>query len=167
MKKIILLILLIGGCQKELNISEFSSDYLDYEPELRIEAIIFPSDSSAIVRIDRSFSLMDESLYDCRDNDFGIISLNECNTLDGIWHGEEGVDLVADCGNWNPLLHDVGSDGILSDGDEDIKVDADGSEGNGLPDCGEPNVDNYVEILPEIHLDGCEVKISKVKMNLL
>ena len=73
------------------------------------------------------------------------------------------MDLVADCGNWNPLLHDVGSDGILSDGDEDVELDPDGSEGNGLPDCGEPNVDNYVEILPEIHLDGCEVKIGKIK----
>ena len=55
MKKNIFLILLIWACQKELNISEFSNDYLDYESELRIEAVILPSDSSAIVRIDRSF----------------------------------------------------------------------------------------------------------------
>ena len=61
MKKIILLILLIVGCEKELNISEFSNDYSGYEPELRIEAVILPSDSSAIVRIDRSFSLMDDN----------------------------------------------------------------------------------------------------------
>ena len=157
MKKNIFLILLIWGCQKELNISEFSNDYLDYEPELRIEAVILPSDSSAIVRIDRSFLLTDKELYDCRDNDFGTISLDECNAVGGIWHGEESVDLIADCGDWNPFLHDVGSDGDLS------IVDTDGSDGNGSPDCGEPNVDNYVEILPEIHLNGCEVKIGKIK----
>ena len=42
-------------CEKELNISEFIDDYNLYTPELRIEALILPNDSTAIVRIDRSF----------------------------------------------------------------------------------------------------------------
>lgn len=37
--------------------------------------------------------------------------------------------------NWNPALHDVGSDGVANTND------ADGTEGNGTPDVGEPNVD--------------------------
>ena len=41
MKKIMLLILLIGGCQKELNISEFSNDYLDYMMMQKISSVIF------------------------------------------------------------------------------------------------------------------------------
>ena len=102
-------------CQKDLDITEFSKDFSDYKPELRIEALILPGDSTAIVRIDKSFLITDTELYDCRDNDFGEISLDSCNTIEeGIWHGKEGIDTIADCGNWNPLLHDVGSDGKTS-----------------------------------------------------
>tara|TARA_B100000959_G_scaffold270736_1_gene317996 strand:+ start:876 stop:1277 length:402 start_codon:yes stop_codon:yes gene_type:complete len=129
MKKIFILFLFILACQKEINISEFSDDYLEYEPELRIEAIIMPADLTAIVRIDRSFLITDGELYDCLDNDFGTISLEDCNQENGIWHGVEGVDLIADCGNWDIMLHDLGADGILSIGDDNIDADADGSEG--------------------------------------
>jgi hypothetical protein len=38
--------------------------------------------------------------------------------------------------NWNVFTDDVGSDGLADTGD------ADGTEGNGLPDAGEPNVDD-------------------------
>ena len=27
---------------------------------------------------------------------------------------QEGIDTIADCGNWNPFLHDIGSDGEMS-----------------------------------------------------
>ena len=163
MKKIFISFLFILACQKEIDISEFSGDYLEYEPELRIEGVIMPTDLTAIVRIDRSFLITDSELYDCRDNDFGTISLDDCNMVNGIWHGEEGVDLVADCGNWDIMIHDIGADGISSIGEDDIEADIDGSEGNGKPDCGEPNVDNYVEILPDIHIEDCDVSIMKNK----
>ena len=170
-----LLLIFILTCQKDLDITEFSKDFSDYKPELRIEALILPGDSTAIVRIDKSFLITDTELYDCRDNDFGEISLDSCNTIEGIWHGKEGIDTIADCGNWNPLLHDVGSDGKTSvdannDGKYedwgDIAPDDDGTENNGSPDCGEPNVDNYAEILPSIHNYQCDVSIKKISDNL-
>ena len=123
--------LLFLSCSKELNISEFSDDFAGYESELRIEAIILPTESTALVRIDRSILINDSQLYNCDD----------------------------DNGNWDPLIDDVGSDGVDSV-EEGIPVDSDGSEGNGQPDCGEPNVDEYDEILDKIHVDGCNVSIS-------
>ncbi len=169
-----LLLIFILTCQKDLDITEFSKDFSDYKPELRIEALILPGDSTAIVRIDKSFLITDTELYDCRDNDFGEISLDSCNTIEGIWHGKEGIDTIADCGNWNPFLHDIGSDGKMSidengdgkyKGSEDIAPDDDGTENNGSPDCGEPNVDNYAEILPGIHDSLCDVSINKISDN--
>ena len=46
----------------------------------------------------------------------------------------------------------------------DIAPDKDGTENNGIPDCGEPNVDGYTEILPSIHDSTCTV--SMIKTNL-
>ena len=174
-RRYFLLFIFILACKKDLDITEFSSDFSDYKPELRIEALILPGDSTAIVRIDKSFLITDTELYDCRDNDFGEISLDSCNTIEGIWHGKEGIDIIADCGNWNPFLHDIGSDGEMSidengdgkyEGEEDIAPDDDGTENNGSPDCGEPNVDNYAEILPGIHNYQCDVSIKKISDNL-
>ena len=174
-RRYFLLFIFILACQKDLDITEFSSDFSDYKPELRIEALILPGDSTAIVRIDKSFLITDTELYDCRDNDFSEISLDSCNTIEGIWHGQEGTDTIADCGNWNPFLHDIGSDGEMSidengdgkyEGEEDIAPDDDGTENNGSPDCGEPNVDNYAEILPGVHNSLCDVYINKISVNL-
>ena len=105
--KYLLFFIYILACQKDLDITEFSSDFSDYTPELRIEALILPADSTAIIRIDKSFLITDTKLYDCRDNDFGEISLDSCNTIEGTWHGIEGTDIIADCGNWDPFLHDI------------------------------------------------------------
>ena len=88
-RRYFLLFLFILACKKDLDITEFSSDFSDYKPELRIEALILPGDSTAIVRIDKSFLITDTELYDCRDNDFGEISLDSCNTIEGIWHGKK------------------------------------------------------------------------------
>jgi len=173
-RRYFLLFIFILACKKDLDITEFSSDFESYKPELRIEALILPGDSTAIVRIDKSFLITDSALYDCRDNDFGEISLDSCNTIEGTWHGIEGIDIIADCGNWNPFLHDIGSDGTMSidengdgkyKGSEDIAPDDDGTENNGSPDCGEPNVDNYAEILPGIHDSLCDVSINKISDN--
>ena len=73
MKKYHLLVFFILlGCRQELDIADFSDDFSYYEPELRIEALILPHDSTAIVRIDRSFLLSDTVPYACVDNNFGI-----------------------------------------------------------------------------------------------
>ncbi|SVE22280.1 uncharacterized protein METZ01_LOCUS475134, partial [marine metagenome] len=171
-----LLTLLLFSCRKELDISDFSFNYAGYEPELRIEALILPHDSTAIVRIDKSYMINDVELYDCRDNDYGSIPKDSCESIDNaIWHGNEG-EINADCGDWNPFIHDIGSDGIAandanSDGDYedfgDVAPDEDGTENNGLPDCDEPNVDDYSEILPFVHNNSCEVKIIKNDNNNL
>jgi hypothetical protein len=156
---IIISLLFLTSCEKELLITEFSEDFSNYEPELRIEALILPTEKTAIVRVDRSVLITDTSLYDCIDND----------------------------GDWNPLIHDVGIDGKIGDGtdddgdcgdcafnDEECKIacreeDSIG-ENNGVPDCNEPNVDNYNEFLSNIHIspdedgnNGCIV--SMINMN--
>ncbi|SVB29772.1 uncharacterized protein METZ01_LOCUS182626, partial [marine metagenome] len=136
--------------------------------------LIIPHDSTAIVRIDKSFLINDTELYDCRDNDFGYISEDSCQTIDGaFWHGDEN-ELEADCGDWNQFIHDLGSDGTEStdnnsDGDYrdfgDIAPDEDGTENNGIPDCDEPNVDSYTEILPSIHDSTCTVSMMKTNID--
>jgi len=42
-------------------------------------------------------------------------------------------------GDWDPSVDDVGSDGVGKDDANYIRPDADGTEGNGIPDQGEPN----------------------------
>ena len=171
MKKVyILFLLIILGCKKELDIEDFSFNFSSYKSEIRIEALILPADSTAIVRIDKSVLINDTDLYDCIDNDYGTISLDSCNSIsEAIWHGVEG-DLIADCGDWNPLIHDLGTDGKAAQDNNgngkftdfgDTAPDEDGSEGNGVPDCGEPNVDSFEEILPNIHEKSCKVEVYK------
>ena len=70
---VILIAIIIFSCQKDLDINEFSDDFGDYQQELRIEALILPTDNTAIIRIDRS-SRLDEGLnndgiYNCLDDD--------------------------------------------------------------------------------------------------
>ena len=69
MQKKIIILLLILGCKKELDITQFADDFSFYDQELRIEAIILSNDSSAIVRIDKTFLITDSELYDCIDDD--------------------------------------------------------------------------------------------------
>jgi len=174
---IIIGLLTIFSCQKDLSITEFSDDFSNYEPELRIEAIILPTENTALVRIDKSVLITDISMYDCIDNDYGRISLEECENLGGYWHGSPD-STIANCGDWDPLLHDIGIDGKIGDGDDDNGNCEDCSlgddecqincreedsigENNGLPDCNEPNVDNYSEFLPNIHQNDCIVSMTK------
>ena len=175
MRKIhILFLFLLLGCRKDLNIEDFSFNFSNYKPELRIEALILPTDSTAIIRIDKSVSINDTNLYLCVDNDYGTISKDSCSSItDAIWHGNNG-DLIADCGDWNPLIHDLGVDGQSAKDNNgngkftdfgDTAPDEDGSEGNGIPDCGEPNVDSFGEILPNIHEKSCKVEVVKVNIN--
>lgn len=75
--------------------------------------------------------LVDES----RDNDAGTLVFSPCGNYGEPaehWSGDEDCD-------WNPLIDDVGSDGIGPEQEGYPGPDADGSEGNGMPDQGEPN----------------------------
>lgn len=117
------LLLLFSGCEKELNIANFADEYGDYQPELRIEAIldvVEPWDS--IVRIDRTILVTDTVIFNGRDDD----------------------------GDWDPLTDDVGEDGFRAD-PEGFGPPKDEGEGNGRPDPGEPHVDELDEILPQLH----------------
>ena len=175
-----LILLFLTSCTKELDISEFSNDFIDYAPELRIEALILPSENTAVVRIDRSVLINDTLIYNCRDDDFGEISQDSCNTLSGIWHGNE-LDEIADCGDWDPLIHDIGEDGKEGDPTDENQncttedyADCEASddcdkpdclledsigENNGIPNCGEPNVDETDEIIKNLHIEDCSIKI--------
>jgi len=66
---IISLIFIFFSCEKELDINDFSDDFSFYEPELRIEAIIYPSQNTALVRVDKSIRIDEADLFDCIDND--------------------------------------------------------------------------------------------------
>ena len=127
---ILLILILFLGCEKELDINDFADDFANYEQELRIEALILPAKNSAIVRIDRTIPINESELYNCIDDD----------------------------GDWDITTDDLGEDGVAADPDNGIELDA--GEGNGVPDCGEPHVDEYSEILPEIHISNCTVSIS-------
>ncbi|MBN1996791.1 hypothetical protein JW935_04505 [candidate division KSB1 bacterium] len=50
------------------------------------------------------------------------------------WSGDEDAD-------WDPRYHDTGSDGLLPGEEGYPGPDSDGTEGNGVPDDGEPNFD--------------------------
>ena len=83
-----ILLIIVGllsnySCEKELSITEFSDDFSNYEPELKIEALILPTENTAIVRVDKSVLIMDTSLYDCIDNDYGRTTEQECMDLEG------------------------------------------------------------------------------------
>jgi len=183
---LVFLVLLFGySCKKELLITEFSDDFSNYESELRIEAVIFPAENTAIVRVDKSFTLMDTILYNCIDDDYGRITEQECIYLEGFWHGDAD-STIANCGDWNPDIHDIGIDGVKGDpsdddgdcddcsyGDsicqENCRTEDSIGENNGVPDCNEPNVDNYNELLPNINIQdgGCDIRITKINSESL
>ena len=183
-KKLLIIVglLSIYSCQKELSITEFSDDFSNYEPELKIEALILPTENTAIVRVDKSVLITDISLYNCIDNDYGSKTEEECDNIGGYWHGTIDSTL-ASCGDWNPLIHDVGIDGEIGDpADDDGDCDSCSAtntqcqencrdedsigENNGVPDCNEPNVDNYNELLPNIHENGCIISMTKINSDL-
>lgn len=67
------------------------------------------------------------------------------NPLDDLDNDEDGMidesqsDGIDNDGDWDIYVDDIGSDGIGPNFGEYIGPDADGTEGNGLPDPGEPN----------------------------
>lgn len=67
------------------------------------------------------------------------------NPLDSQDNDEDGMvdesqdDGIDNDGDWDPYVDDTGSDGIGINFGEYTGPDADGTEGNGIPDIGEPN----------------------------
>lgn len=68
------------------------------------------------------------------ENDASPYMMNRYGQAKSHWSGDED-------GDWNPDFHDTGSDGLLPGEEEYSGPDTDGTEGNGLPDDGEPNFD--------------------------
>lgn len=120
-----LIILFLFACTEEYSIAEFADEFSDYESELRIEAILHPNDfMNSIVRIDKTLLVTDTSLFNDIDDNGNWTSYTDENG-NGQW--DEG----------EPLNDDIGGN--------------DGGKGNGIPDPGEPNVDEISEILPFVH----------------
>ena len=51
-----------------MDITEFTDQYEVFNPELRVEALMLPQDSTAIIRIDKTIAIDDASLFDCIDD---------------------------------------------------------------------------------------------------
>jgi hypothetical protein len=82
--------------------------------------------------------LNDPLIDERRDNDAGQLITSWVKSPDGTpklvthWSGDED-------GDWDAQYDDVGSDGVGPNDEGYIGPDADGTEGNGKPDQGEPN----------------------------
>ena len=125
MNRILLIIILTSfwACQEQLNIAEFEDEFRDYRSELRIEAILDPvHPERSIVRVDHTILITDTTIFNGRDDD----------------------------GDWDPLVDDVGEDGVVG-ADDGFGPQPDEGEGDGKPTPGEPHVDEYDEILPQLH----------------
>ena len=129
------------GCTEELSIADFSDDFSSYKSELRIEAILNPTDfMNSIVRVDKTILVTDTTLFNGLDDNGNWVGYTDENG-NGQW--DEG----------EPLNDDLG---VSSGREENI------GRGNGIPDKGEPNVDEYAEILPLIH-DSTMTSISLIE----
>ncbi|MCF7823231.1 MAG: hypothetical protein K9N35_03575 [Candidatus Marinimicrobia bacterium] len=128
----IMILLMIVSCTEELSIADFSDDFENYQQELRIEGILDQKDfSKSIIRIDRTILVTDTTLFNGRDDNGDWVSFTDENG-NGRW--DDGEALNDDIGGEyqgpnNPPL----------------------GQGNGIPDPGEPHVDDFIEILPQIH----------------
>ena len=72
----LLILILSLSCIKELNIADFTDEFGGFEQEYRIEALMLPHDDTAIIRIDKTIAIDDESLFNCEDdNDNWITKL--------------------------------------------------------------------------------------------
>ena len=188
-------LIFFSSCIKELDVTEFSDQYGEFEQELRIEALMLPADSTAIIRIDKTIAIDNETLFNCEDDNGNWVGSScvcddktddaqcpsnefDCSSVGGLWLitslEYEYCDLSvileeSSCSSENfnlewIIIDDLGEDGQIgdpTDEDEDFNLDEPSiGEGNGLPDCGEPNVDDLEEITElsgEIHENNCNI----------
>ena len=209
----LLILILSLSCIKELNIADFTDEFGDFEQEYRIEALMLPHDDTAIIRIDKTIAIDDESLFNCEDdNDNWIASgclcsnkneesicpetINDCQSVGGLWTTPETNPFIdgycdisfieeSNCSSevfdlsWE-IIDDVGIDGLPgdpTDEDGDCELDSElddpcytepsQGEGNGEPDCGEPNIDDLEEITESglIHADDSECSEVRITYN--
>ena len=133
-KYLISLIITLGmmNCQQELSIAKFEDEFKDYEVELRIEAVLDPVNiMNSVVRVDRTILVTDTSLFNGIDDNGDWVNYTDEN---GNCQWDEG----------EPLNDDIGVGGHGPPGTFE-------GRGNGKPDPGEPHVDDYIEILPQVH----------------
>jgi len=99
---------------------------------------------------------------DCTLHLYACVDYESEDENEFLWTFTDRESCLAEC-PWYCITDDTGSDGMLTPTDGEgigfIQQDEDGSENNGVPDCGEANVDEYNEILPNIHVSDCEAKI--------
>ena len=122
--------LIVFSCSETLDINDFSSDFNGYEPEIKIEAIILPSDNTAIVRIDRSFLLNDTTLYDCIDDDGDWVSSTfycSTNPITVFENKNNCLDACAETCVVQDLNDDLGIDSQNSNDSPYLQPDEDGS----------------------------------------
>ncbi len=142
---------ILASCNKELSISDFEDDFKEYKSEIRVEAILNASNfEKSIIRVDKTLLVTDTSYFNGIDDNGDWVSFSDDNN-NGIW--DEGEALNDDVGVLTPSLG-----GPIWVG-----------RGNGIPDAGEPHIDDFAEILPRIH-DSTLVSVElheKISGNLV
>jgi len=135
--------LFLSNCSKEISITKFKDDYQDYETEKRIEAVFNASDiAESIVRIDNTMLVTNTDFFDEQDND-------------GDWKSYEDVNNNGKWDKGEPLNDDIGA-GMEEKG-----------KGNGIPDPGEPHVDEIDEVIPHLHDSTWSVSLYNKTDNIL
>ncbi|MEA3287113.1 MAG: hypothetical protein U9Q77_07030 [Candidatus Marinimicrobia bacterium] len=125
-------VFLVQSCTEELSIANFEDAFKNYEQELRIEGMLDLTDfSRSVIRVDKTILITDTSLYNGIDDNGDWESYTDLNG-NGRWDEDE------------PLNDDVGIKQHGPHGEYE-------GRGNGQPDPGEPHIDDYIEILPQIH----------------
>ena len=133
----VLVILIFWGCEEEMLLTEFTDYQFQYDPELRIEAILDTENTEqTVVRIDYSIAVTDTTIFNGRDDDGDWRPFDDLNG-NGKWDESE------------PLNDDLGEDGIASADNQYLEPDE--GEGDGLPTIGEPHIDELDEILGQLH----------------
>jgi len=144
---LVLFLIFSPGCDKEMLLTEFTDYEFDYQPEIRIEAILnteFPGQT--VVRIDYTIPVTDTTIFNGRDDD-------------GDWIGYEDLN---ENGKWDegePLNDDLGEDGMSSE-DNDF-MESDDGEADGFPTPGEPHIDELDEIISQLHDSTFIVELHK------
>ncbi len=124
-------------CEKDMLLTEFSDEYQDFKPELRIEAILNTTTfNKSIVRIDKTIPVTDRQIFDGQDNDGDWVGFDDLNG-NGKWDANE------------PLNDDLGEDG--NSGHPSGFNRPETGQGDNQPTQGEPHIDELDEILPQIH----------------
>ncbi|MBC8193201.1 MAG: hypothetical protein ISR87_10145 [Candidatus Marinimicrobia bacterium] len=126
------LVMIFTGCTEELSIADFAEDFESYEVELRVEGVLDQNDfSKSIIRMDKTILVTDTSLFNGIDDNGDWESYTDENG-NGKWDDGE------------PLNDDIGGE---YRGPDQPPI----GQGNGIPDPGEPHVDDYIEVLPQVH----------------